>query len=124
MSQAVSLSGQPYSELPNAFLYRKQYSAACSCRHAGETWAHALGNVDDTIERGDIVVTEERAKQMSKAPQPRAAKPARGKGKAAEETPPPPAPAKPAATAKGAADAGEDGEHKVRNVGPTFLPSR
>jgi hypothetical protein len=124
MSQAVSLSGQPYSELPNAFLYRKQYSAACSCRHAGETWAHALGNVDDTIERGDIVVTEERAKQMSKAPQPRAAKPARGKGKAAEETPPPSAPAKPAATAKGAANASEDGEHKVRSVGPTFLPNR
>jgi hypothetical protein len=125
VQQAVSLTGQPYSESPNAFLYRKQYTPACSCRHAGESWAHALGTQDDTIERGDIVVTEERAKQMSKAPQPRTPKPVRGKGKtAAEETPPPPV-TKPAAPAGGTAKTGdESGEHKVRSVGPTFLPSR
>ncbi len=31
-SQMVSLSGEPYSALPTAFLYRKEYDAACTCR--------------------------------------------------------------------------------------------
>ena len=32
MQQAVSVNGQPYTELPNAFRYRKEFNAACSCR--------------------------------------------------------------------------------------------
>src|SRR5205807_1125515 len=49
-----------------AFSYRKQFNSACSCRAPGQSWADALRQVDDqTIERGDIVVTEERAKQLS-----------------------------------------------------------
>jgi hypothetical protein len=63
----VSTSGRSYSELPNAFSYRKQYNAACQCRAPGQSWADALQAkaADQTVERGDIVVTEERAKQMS-----------------------------------------------------------
>ena len=66
VSRAVSTSGRAYSELPNAFSYRKQLNAACSCRSPGQSWAEALRQGDDeTLERGDIVVTEERARQLS-----------------------------------------------------------
>ena len=70
VARAVSTSGRSYSELPNAFSYRKQYNAACQCRAPGQSWADALRQgqglgPDQTVERGDIVVTEERAKQLS-----------------------------------------------------------
>ena len=61
VTQSVSINGQPYSALPNALSYRKQFNPACSCRAPGQSWAEALRQLDDqTIERGDIVVTEER----------------------------------------------------------------
>jgi hypothetical protein len=124
IAQAVSLSGQHYSDLPNAFLYRKQYNAACSCKQAGETWAHALQNLDDPVQRGDIVVTEERAKQLSKPQEQRQGRStARTKDKAGDEANTSP-PVRPAAPKLGSADAGADSEHKIRNVGPTFLPTR
>src|SRR5947208_17001805 len=70
VSQAVSTAGRQCSELPTAFAYRKQYNAACSCKATGQTWADALKHLDDqTIERGDIVVNEERAKQLSLPPE-------------------------------------------------------
>ncbi len=31
VSQMVSLAGEPYSALPTAFRYRKEYDAACTC---------------------------------------------------------------------------------------------
>jgi len=141
VSRAVSMSGRVYSDLPTAFSYRKQYNAACSCRLPGQSWAEALRQGDDqTIERGDIVVTEERAKQLS---QPRfdaqgkpvnlGANPARQAPKGADavnSAPPPPASAE-----QGAAPAADDkveqapgdqapGKRKVRSVGPTIYPVR
>jgi hypothetical protein len=112
MSQAVSLSGRPYTELPTAFHYRQEVNPACSCRRAGQSWSEALKQIDDTVERGDIVVTDERAKQLSK---PAAPKPAASKGTATT-----PAPAAPAA-----ATSGDTSEKKtIRTVGPTFIPAR
>ncbi len=32
VSQMVSLAGEPYSALPTAFRYRKEYDAACTCK--------------------------------------------------------------------------------------------
>jgi hypothetical protein len=66
VDQAVSLNGEPYTSMPNAFKYRQAFSNQCSCRGTGQSWAEALG-VDETLQRGDIVVTEQRAKQMSQA---------------------------------------------------------
>lgn len=68
MAQAVSIEGRPYTELPNAFKYRQEFNPTCTCKRAGESWAEAVPD-DPTLERGDIVVTEERAKVLS---QPRA----------------------------------------------------
>ena len=33
-AQAVSLSGEPYTSLPNAFRYRKEYDKSCTCHSA------------------------------------------------------------------------------------------
>jgi hypothetical protein len=68
IAQAVSIEGRPYTELPNAFKYRQEFNPACTCKRAGESWAEAVPD-DPTLERGDVVVTEERAKALS---QPRA----------------------------------------------------
>jgi hypothetical protein len=64
IQQAVSLGGQLYSAMPNAFKYRTEFNASCSCRGPGQSWADALGQ-DQTIQRGDIIVTEQRSKQLS-----------------------------------------------------------
>jgi Protein of unknown function (DUF2865) len=75
MKSAVSINGRAYSELPNAFRYRQELNPACSCRRAGESWAAALGGTpDDTVQRGDIVVTDDKAKALSQ-PQPPKAEP-------------------------------------------------
>lgn len=64
VSQAVSIAGKVYADMPNAFKYRQAYNAACSCRLPGQSWAEALGELDNTLRRGDIVVTEEQSKAM------------------------------------------------------------
>jgi hypothetical protein len=139
VARAVSSGGRLYSELPAAFSYRKQFNAACSCRSPGQSWADALRQGDDqTLERGDIVVTEERAKQLS---QPRFD--AQGKPVNLDPNPGRPGPvpksatvnaaplaaaAKPAATP--AAPAAEEkveedpSKRKVRAIGPAFYPVR
>lgn len=117
VSQAVSLGGQVYADLPTAFAYRKQFNPACSCKRANETWAHALQNLDDNVERGDILVTEEQAKRLST---PREQRSSRGGRKAttqpSENTPP----ATPALRGNISGTAKDD--KTVRSVGPTFLP--
>src|SRR5204862_1901940 len=66
IARAVSSNGRAYSDLPTAFSYRKAYNASCSCRAPGQSWEEALRQGEDqTLERGDIVVTEERSRQMS-----------------------------------------------------------
>jgi Protein of unknown function (DUF2865) len=77
INQSVSLGGQPYTALPAAFQYRKEFTATCSCRRPGQSWADALKNADDstTLERGDIVVTDQNAKALSQPTQPKGAKP-------------------------------------------------
>jgi hypothetical protein len=126
VNQAVSLSGKAYRDLPNAFHYRQAFDSACSCRRAGQSWAEALGR-DSAVERGDVIVTEERAKALA---QPKAEPPAkqskqdrRAKGAAPE--PPPPAPAaEPPAPAPAAAPPDPNAKQTIRAVGPQFLPAR
>jgi hypothetical protein len=125
VNQAVSIGGRPYRELPNAFHYRQTFDPACSCKRPGQTWADALGR-DATVERGDVIVTDERAKALG---QPKAEPPAkqtkqdakRAKG-APEPLPPPPA-AEPA-PAPAAATPDPADKRTIRSVGPQFLPAR
>ena len=69
MNQAVSINGQPYSSSPNAFKYRTEFNPSCACKAAGQTWSDALKSIDDKAaaeQQGDIIVTEESAKKMSR----------------------------------------------------------
>jgi hypothetical protein len=120
IEQAVSsVNGAPYTALPNAFRYRKEMVAGCSCRKPGETWADALRNADDstTLESGDIVVTDKNAKLLSQAPRGPAGKPVPAPGGA------PGASAAPAAQDPGTADTADTDpkNRKVRVVGPPFM---
>jgi hypothetical protein len=128
MSQAVSINGQPYSELPTAFRYRQEVNTACSCKRPGQSWADAVKNIDDySIEQGDIVVTDERAKQLSQPKvdaQGRRVDPRTGKPAATAAPASTPAAATTAAPAEqGQAEPGSE-KRKVRAVGPTFYPVR
>ena len=142
MARAVTSSGRLYSELPNAFSYRKQFNAACSCRSPGKSWADALRQVDDqTVVRGDIVVTEERAKQLSQprfdaqgkpvslgpvGAAPKNATPnAKANANAVSGAQPPAGAATPAEAPAAEEKPEEDrSKRKVRAVGPAFYPVR
>jgi len=120
VAQAVSLNGEPYSNLPAAFRYRQQYDKACSCRQVGQSWADALKQTGDTIEQGDVVVTRERARQMS-LPRDARGRPIRTPTDRASQ-----ADATPATASTGTAreQADDQGRPSVRSVGPQFMPAR
>jgi hypothetical protein len=120
VSQAVSLNGQPYTELPNAFRYRKEFTgAACSCRRPGQSWADALKNADDasTLEAGDIVVTDQNSKTLSQAPQLKVKQQPKGAAGQKDANAVPAASNTPPATA----DASAASLGGVRTVGPPFV---
>jgi hypothetical protein len=139
VTQAVSINGRPYTELPNAFKYRQAYNSACSCRREGESWADAMKPLDDrTLQRGDVIVTEEKAKTLS---QPKTEIPARPDKQNSRRSGNPPDPAGPptlrstnvpgeaSPPAPSAAAASEqpatDGpKRNVRAVGPQFIAPR
>ncbi|MBY0382926.1 MAG: DUF2865 domain-containing protein [Xanthobacteraceae bacterium] len=109
ISQAVSISGQPYTQSPNAFRFRTQYDKTCGCRAPGQSWADALKNADDGsgAQNGDITVTDDKAKKLAQpsrlpAPSNTSATPADTSA----------APASPAT-----------GNTGIRSVGPTFIPN-
>lgn len=75
---ASSVSGQSYMSIPNALRYRKELVSSCSCRAPGQSWAQALAGIEDetTLQKGDILVTEQQAREMS---QPKPADTSKGK---------------------------------------------
>jgi hypothetical protein len=57
IDNAATESGRPYSELPNAFRYRNELVAGCSCNGKDPTGLAAVKVEDDpTLRKGDIVV--------------------------------------------------------------------
>ena len=126
VSQAVSLSAKPYTQLPTAFRYRQEFNPSCSCKRPGQSWTEALGPNDPTLERGDVIVTEEKAKALSH-PKVNTGKPAK---QDARKNKPSPNPSESAAPAEAkppdpnAAPAETNGKRKVRSVGPQFYPVR
>lgn len=132
MTQAVSAGGRLYTELPNAFRYRQEFNPACSCKKPGETWADALKHLDDrsTLERGDILVTEERAKAMAQPrdaqgrPLPNATGKNAAGAKAVDAQPPTAMPGDAASSEAPAPASAEPGKRTVRSVGPQIYPVR
>jgi hypothetical protein len=68
IDQAVSISGAPYMDSPNALKYRQTFDASCTCRQRGQSWADALANAEQMLgsERHDIVVTPEKSVELSR----------------------------------------------------------
>lgn len=68
---AANRRGQPYASLANAGRYTRQFDASCTCRRQGQSWAAALSEAEEMIDRrrGDIIVNERRAAEMSRANQ-------------------------------------------------------
>ena len=122
INQAVSINGQSYTSLPNAFKYRTEFNPSCACKAAGQTWSDALKSVDDKAaveQQGDIIVTEETAKKMQqRAQQPTKSTPTK-KGAAASAAPPVASP--PEALAPAAESTTPAGDRPIRTVGPTFI---
>jgi hypothetical protein len=127
VNQAVSANGRLYTQMANAFAYRKQFNPSCSCKAAGQTWADALKQLDDqTVERGDIVVTEEKSKQLSQPQvdaQGKPIKPAPPAKPGAQPVAATPASASPATPAADTTSDVDPSKRRVRAVGPTFLPA-
>jgi Protein of unknown function (DUF2865) len=125
INQAVSISGQPYTSLPNAFKFRTEFNPSCACKAAGQTWSDALKSVDDKAvleQQGDIIVTEESAKKMQQRAQPQPPQktaPVAKKGTTAGV--PAPVGGPPAADSTPAAG---DEKKSIRTVGPTFIPPK
>ena len=135
VSQAISTAGRSYTELPNAFAYRKAFNPTCSCKATGQTWADALKHLDDqTIERGDIVVNEERARALSQPqvdaqgrpirPPPKASPAPKGKAAPAVASPVAPPPSEAAAPVSTPPPEGDGTKRQVRTIGTPFLPGR
>ena len=126
INQAVSVNGQPYSALPNAFKFRTEFNPSCACKATGQTWSDALKSVDDKAaveQQGDIIVTEDSAKKMQQRAQQPGTKQAPAKKGAASAGAPPAA--APDASAPPAADAAAPaGDRPIRTVGPTFIPPK
>jgi hypothetical protein len=127
INNAVSISGQPYTALPNAFRFRQEFNPSCACKAAGQTWSDALKDVDDKAaaeQQGDIIVTEENAKKMSRVPTkpvPTSAKKGAAPPATTAAAPPADDSASTTATAPATAPAGDK---PIRSVGPTFVPAR
>jgi hypothetical protein len=129
MSQAVSINGQNYSSLPNAFKYRTEFNPSCACKAAGQTWSDALKGVDDKTaaeQQGDIIVTEESAKKMARPPGTKTSTATTKKGAPTTTLGSPPAPATsaPAASTPTTDSAAAGNDKPIRTVGPTFIPAR
>jgi hypothetical protein len=125
MNQAVSINGQPYSALPNAFKYRTEFNPSCACKAAGQTWSDALKSIDDKAaaeQQGDIIVTEESAKKMARPLAPKTAPAAAKKGAAPAGTTATAPAAAPDASAPPADSTGTAKDKPIRSVGPTFIP--
>jgi hypothetical protein len=69
IQNASRRGGGSYAGLANAGRYLRQFDASCSCKKQGQSWAQALAEAEDMLDRrrGDVMVTEQRAAEMSRA---------------------------------------------------------
>jgi Protein of unknown function (DUF2865) len=88
IEQAVSINGARYMDSPTALRYRRLFDSSCSCRRRGQTWASALAPAEALLgkeDKSDIIVTPEKAAELSRPktdpatdPKSKAAKSAKG----------------------------------------------
>jgi hypothetical protein len=108
LQRAVGSDGTPYTSLPNAFRYRTTFDETCSCRQQGQSWAEALMQAEQMLSgRGDVLVTDDLARQLSLPQQWRGVR----------NVQPPRVEASAAAAGAGDVDRGP-----VRIIGPDLVP--
>jgi hypothetical protein len=74
IDSATTDSGKPYSELPNAFRYRSEVVAGCTCNGKDQFGlAHVDINRDPTLRKGDIVASANGLLAVSRTPDKRGA---------------------------------------------------
>lgn len=85
LNYAVSLSGQPYTSLPNAFKFRKTFDESCACKKEDESWSAVLRKAEGMLDQknGDVLVTAEKADELSRPKA--AAQPAKGKKQSTDD---------------------------------------
>jgi len=69
MTRAVSLSGnRPYTSLANAFKFRKTFDESCACKRQDESWSVVLRKAESMLSqrKGDMIVTAEKAEELSR----------------------------------------------------------
>jgi hypothetical protein len=72
ITEAISITGEPYTSLANALKYRRTFDAACTCRPKDKGWAETLAPAERLISSGrrDLIVTPEKAEELSRPRQP------------------------------------------------------
>ncbi len=113
LNQAVSLTGQPYTSLPNAFRFRTKYDPTCSCKAPGQTWSEALKSVDNR-QGGTVTAKGMQPPQVT----PAAAKQGTAPASATAGTQPP------ATTTAAASASSKTAPAHIRIVGPPFIQQR
>lgn len=68
IQNAARRGGGTYAGLANAGRYLKQFDASCTCRKQGQSWAQALSEAESMLDRrrGDVLVSEQRAAELSR----------------------------------------------------------
>lgn len=68
IEQAVSITGEPYVNLPNALKFQQAFDSTCSCRPKGESWAQTLAAAEAKYghDSHDIIVTPEKSAELSR----------------------------------------------------------
>lgn len=90
-------SGTPYASLANAGKYIRSFDSACTCRAPGQSWSEALRHAEDLLDKrkGDVIVTEQRAAELSRPKADPKAKPPTARTPAQQPVLPDPADDKP-----------------------------
>ncbi|HZH50315.1 MAG TPA: DUF2865 domain-containing protein [Microvirga sp.] len=115
LNRAVSVSSsQPYTSLANAFKFRKTFDASCACKKENESWAVVLRKAESMLEqrKGDMIVTAEKAEELSRPKQVQAKKAA--DKKADEET----------QAAAATADAAPTASRESSGIGPQAIENQ
>jgi Protein of unknown function (DUF2865) len=136
IAQATGQGGKTYMELTNALRYQKATVPDCSCRRPDQSWGQALKGAEDMLgPSSDVIVSADKAEEMSRPAMPAGPKkPGIAKGAAKGQQPvviaapsaAPPATAPPASPADGEGGlrqtVGPDGTRNVRVIAPPLTP--
>ncbi|WP_457091083.1 DUF2865 domain-containing protein [Microvirga sp. P5_D2] len=69
LSRAASLSSdKPYTSLANAFKFRKSFDESCACKKQDESWSVVLRKAESMLDqrKGDMIVSAEKAEELSR----------------------------------------------------------